>query len=85
MTAATASGSTFSGSDGIRPRPPLPGIKPLDLASVLKNKIQPAFPRLGITGLGWHILRHSPQMDHCLLALRYAELFPSLIRCKPDR
>jgi integrase len=35
------------------------GNKPLDLASVLKKKIQPAFRRLGITGVGWHTFRHS--------------------------
>jgi integrase len=37
----------------------LQGIKPLDLASVLKKKIQPAFRRIGITGVGWHTFRHS--------------------------
>ena len=29
-------------------------VKPLDLASVLKKRIQPAFRRIGITGVGWH-------------------------------
>jgi integrase len=33
--------------------------KPLDLASVLKKKIQPAFRRIGMTGVGWHTFRHS--------------------------
>ena len=37
--------------------------KPLDLDSVLKKKIQPTFKltfkRIGITGVGWHTLRHS--------------------------
>jgi hypothetical protein len=37
----------------------LQGSKPLDLASVLKKKIQPAFRRIGITGVGWHTFRHS--------------------------
>jgi hypothetical protein len=37
----------------------LQGIKPLDLASVLKKRIQPAFRRIGITGVGWHAFRHS--------------------------
>jgi hypothetical protein len=35
------------------------GAKPLDLASVLKKKIQPAFKRIGITGVGWHTFRHT--------------------------
>ena len=35
------------------------GSRPLDLASVLKKKIQPAFRRIGITGAGWHTFRHS--------------------------
>jgi hypothetical protein len=30
----------------------LKGRKPLDLASVLKKKIQPAFRRIGINGVG---------------------------------
>src|SRR6202030_4558518 len=37
----------------------LKGRKPLDLAAVLKQKIQPAFKRMGITGVGWHTLRHT--------------------------
>jgi len=32
----------------------LKGKKPLDLASVLKKKIQPAFKSVGILGVGWH-------------------------------
>lgn len=36
----------------------LKGKKPLDLAAVLKKKIQPAFMRLGIRGVGWHSFRH---------------------------
>lgn len=37
----------------------LKGSKPLNLASVLKKKIQPAFRRIGITGVGWqHISPH---------------------------
>jgi len=35
------------------------GKKPLDLAAVLQRKIQPAFRRLGISGVGWHTFRHS--------------------------
>jgi integrase len=34
------------------------GTKPLDLAAVLKRKIQPAFSKLGINGVGWHTFRH---------------------------
>jgi hypothetical protein len=52
------------------PRPPLQGIKPLDLASVLNKKIQPASHGSESRVSGWHILRHSPQIDHCLLRLR---------------
>ena len=37
----------------------LQGIKPLGLASVLKKRIQPAFRRIGITGVGWHTFRHA--------------------------
>jgi hypothetical protein len=36
----------------------LQGSKPLDLASVLKKKIQPTFRRIGIMGVGWHTFRH---------------------------
>jgi integrase-like protein len=35
------------------------GRKLLDLAAVLKKKIQPAFKRIGITGVGWHTFRHT--------------------------
>ena len=35
------------------------GKKPLDLAAVLKRKIQPAFAAIGITGVGWHTFRHT--------------------------
>ncbi|HTC92051.1 MAG TPA: site-specific integrase [Terriglobales bacterium] len=37
----------------------LKGQKPLDLASVLKKKIQPAFRKIGVTGVGWHTFRHT--------------------------
>jgi len=37
----------------------LKGHKPLDLAAVLQKKIQPAFEKLGITGVGWHTFRHT--------------------------
>ena len=45
--------------DFVFPSERLQGSKPLDLASVLKKKIQPAFRRIGITGVGWHTFRHS--------------------------
>jgi len=45
--------------DFVFPSERLKGSKPLDLASVLKKKIQPAFKRLGITGVGWHTFRHT--------------------------
>jgi integrase len=35
------------------------GSKPLDLAAVLKRKIQPAFATVGIPGIGWHTFRHT--------------------------
>jgi hypothetical protein len=35
------------------------GNKPLDLASVLKKKIQPGFEKIDITGVGWHTFRHT--------------------------
>ena len=35
------------------------GKKPLDLAAVLKRKIQPAFASVGILGVGWHTFRHT--------------------------
>jgi len=37
----------------------LKGRKPLDLASVLKKKIQPVFRRIGMNGVGWHTFRHT--------------------------
>lgn len=37
----------------------LKGRKPLDLAAVLKKKIQPAFKSIGICGVGWHTFRHT--------------------------
>src|ERR1700732_3072652 len=45
--------------DFVFPSERLKGKKPLDLASVLKKKIKPAFKRIGITGVGWHTFRHS--------------------------
>jgi hypothetical protein len=45
--------------DFVFPSERLQGSKPLDLASVLKKKIQPAFRWIGITGVGWHTFRHS--------------------------
>jgi integrase len=45
--------------DFVFPSERLQGIKPLGLASVLKKRIQPAFRRIGITGVGWHGFRHS--------------------------
>jgi integrase len=35
------------------------GKKPLDLAAVLKTKIQPAFASVGILGVGWHAFRRT--------------------------
>jgi integrase len=43
----------------IFPSERLKGNKPLDLASVLKKKVQPAFKKIGITGVGWHTFRHT--------------------------
>jgi hypothetical protein len=37
--------------DFVFPSERLRGAKPLDLASILKRKIQPAFKRIGITGV----------------------------------
>jgi integrase len=45
--------------DFVFPSERLKGNKPLDLSSVLKKKIQPAFKRKGITGVGWHTFRHT--------------------------
>jgi integrase len=45
--------------DFVFPSERLQRSKPLELASVLKKKIQPAFRRIGITGVGWHTFRHS--------------------------
>jgi integrase len=45
--------------DFVFPSERLRGSKPLDLVSVLKKKIQPAFKRIGITAVGWHTFRHS--------------------------
>ena len=35
------------------------GKNPLDLAAILRRKIQPAFVKVGITGVGWHTFRHT--------------------------
>ena len=35
------------------------GQKPLDLGAVLNRKINPAFVKIGITGVGWHTFRHT--------------------------
>ena len=45
--------------DFVFPSERLKGTKPLDLASVLKRKIQPAFKSVGIIGVGWHTFRHT--------------------------
>src|SRR5713226_3489279 len=45
--------------DFVFPSERLKGSKPLDLASVLKKKIQPAFEEIGIAGVGWHTFRHT--------------------------
>ncbi|MFY9741968.1 MAG: hypothetical protein WA252_20705 [Candidatus Sulfotelmatobacter sp.] len=39
------------------------GSKPLDLASVLKKKIQPGFKKIEITGVGWHTFRHTVETN----------------------
>ena len=46
-------------TDFVFPFERLKGSKPLDLASVLKKKIQPAFRKIGIQGVGWHTFRHA--------------------------
>ena len=46
-------------NDFVFPSERLKGSKPLDLASVLKKKIQPAFRKIGIIGVGWHTVRHT--------------------------
>src|ERR1022692_4699376 len=35
------------------------GQKPLQLGVVLQRKIQPAFAKFGIHGVGWHTFRHT--------------------------
>jgi integrase len=45
--------------DFVFPSERLKGKKPLDLASVLKKKIKPAFKSIGIFGVGWHTFRHT--------------------------
>jgi integrase len=45
--------------DFVFPAERLKGKKPLDLASVLKKKIQPAFQSVGILGVGWHTFRQT--------------------------
>jgi integrase len=45
--------------DFIFPSERLKGHKPLDLSSVLRKKVQPAFKKIGITGVGWHTFRHT--------------------------
>ncbi len=45
--------------DFVFPSERLKDSKPLDLASVLKKKIQPAFKKIGIAAVGWHTFRHT--------------------------
>jgi integrase len=47
------------GTDFVFPSRLYGGRKALDLAAVLKRKIRPTFDKLGITGVGWHIFRHT--------------------------
>jgi len=59
----------------IFPSERLKGNKPLDLASVLKKKVQPAFKKIGIAGVGWHTFRHTvgtmlAEMDEHQLTIR---------------
>lgn len=57
---AERSKSLYSGDeDFVFPSERLKGRKPLDLASVLKKKIQPAFKSIGVLGVGWHTFRHA--------------------------
>jgi len=52
--------SGYNGSgDFVFPSHRHKGRKPLDLAAVLRKKIQPAFAVIGITGVGWHTFRHT--------------------------
>lgn len=45
--------------DYVFPSERLKGQKPLDLASVLKKKVPPAFKSGGICGVGWYTFRHT--------------------------
>jgi hypothetical protein len=47
--------SAYGGTERIRDC----GCRERRRASVLKKKIQPAFKRIGITGVGWHTFRHT--------------------------
>ena len=52
--------SGYNGSgDFVFPSHHHKGRKPLDLAAVLRKKIQPAFAVIGIVGVGWHTFRHT--------------------------
>jgi len=70
------------------------GRKALDLAAVLKREIRPAFEQAGITGVGWHMFRHSAgtvlaELDeHQLMIgdyLRHANLSVTTSTCKRHR
>ncbi len=52
--------SLFTGEEHyVFPSQRFKGLKPLDLAAVLKRKIQPVFLKLSVRGVGWHTFRHS--------------------------
>src|SRR6266852_6048538 len=72
------------------------GKKPLDLAAVLKRKIQPAFSKIGITGVCWHTCRHTvgtmlaEMGEHQLTIrdyLRYSNLYVTnkYLQATPER
>jgi integrase len=46
-------------NDFVFPSERLKGSKPLDLACVLKKKMQPAFRQIGTIGVSWHTFRHT--------------------------
>src|SRR6266852_3807625 len=72
------------------------GKKPLDLAAVLKKKVQPAFAKVGIIGVGWHTFRHTvgtmlaEMGEHQLTIrdyLRYSNLYVTnkYLQATPER
>ena len=71
--------------DFVFPSERLKGRKPLDLAAVLKKKIQPAFKRIGITGVGWHTIRDYLRHNNLHVTNKYLQATSKTKRLAHDK